>query len=70
VSLPTVSGPADVERRQRFVEQVTEASAHLSRARDSLQATLDSGSATVVSAPGVERILEMLQHLRDELAAT
>jgi len=70
VSLPTVSGPADVKRRQRFVEQVTEASTHLSRAHDSLQATLDSGAATLVTTPGVQRILEMLRHLRDELAAT
>jgi hypothetical protein len=70
VALPTVQGPADVERRNRFVEQVAEASVHLSRARESLQLTLDTGSATVISAPGVERILEMLLHLRDELAAT
>ncbi|HET7552356.1 MAG TPA: hypothetical protein VFK04_13790 [Gemmatimonadaceae bacterium] len=70
VALPAVQGPADVERRSRFVEQVVEASVHLSRARESLQVTLDAGSATVISAPGVERILEMLQHLREELAAT
>lgn len=70
VTLPTVQGPADVERRNHFVEQVAEARVHLSRARESLQLTLDTGSATVISAPGIERILEMLQHLREELAAT
>jgi AraC-like DNA-binding protein len=70
VPLPTVSGPADVERRKRFVEQVSEASEHLSRAHASLQSTIDSGAATLVTAPGVERIMEMLQHLRDELSAT
>lgn len=70
VPLPAVSGPADVERRRRFVEQVNEASEHLSRAHASLQATIDSGAATLVTAPGVERIIEMLRHLRDELSAT
>jgi hypothetical protein len=70
VPLPTVSGPADVERRRRFVEQVNEASEHLSRAHASLQSTIDSGAATLVTAPGVERIMEMLRHLRDELSAT
>jgi AraC-like DNA-binding protein len=70
IPLPTVSGPADVERRRRFVEQVSAASEHLSRAHASLQSTIDSGAATLVTAPGVERIMEMLQHLRDELSAT
>ncbi len=70
VQLPAVSGPADVERRRRFVEQVNEASEYLSRAHASLQSTIDSGAATLVTAPGVERIMEMLQHLRDELSAT
>jgi AraC-like DNA-binding protein len=70
VPLPTVSGPADVERRRRFVEQVNEASEHLSRAHASLQSTIDSGAATLVTAPGVERIMDMLRHLREELSAT
>lgn len=70
VPLPTVSGPVDAERRMRFVEQVNEASEHLSRAHASLQSTIDSGAATWVTAPGVERIMEMLRHLRDELSAT
>lgn len=70
VPLPAVSGPADVERRRLFVEQVNEASEHLSRAHASLQSTIDSGAATLVTAPGVERIMEMLRHLRDELSAT
>jgi transcriptional regulator with XRE-family HTH domain len=68
--VPAISGLADVERRKRFVEQLDDARAHLSRAHESLQATIESGSATVVTQPGDQRILDMLQHLRDELAAT
>jgi len=67
---PAIGGLADVERRKRFVEQLEDARAHLSRAHESLQSTIESGSATVVTQPGVQRILDMLQHLRDELAAT
>jgi hypothetical protein len=68
--MPAIADPVDVERRKRFVEQLSDAREHISRARESLQATIDGGSATVVTQPGVQRILDMLQHLRDELAAT
>jgi hypothetical protein len=64
------SGHADVERRRHFVEQLNNAQDHLSKARESLQSTIESGSATLVTQPGVQRILDMLQHLREELAAT
>ncbi len=66
----TIGGLADAERRKLFVEQLEVARTHLSRAHESLQSTIESGSATVVTQPGVQRILDMLQHLRDELAAT
>ncbi len=66
----TIEGISASERRKVFAEQLEATRAHISKAHASLRATIESGSATVVTQPGVQRILDMLQQLHDELAAT